>query len=177
MAMGLFKIKNSRRKSFTLDSASNSNPNPNSNDNTINEVASHSSSERSKGSSSQDSNKKGKLVYMNGKYYRMVPKAKNIQRPAKKIESEETLVETKQFDKYPNKELYPVSRKLTKQLLKNGSIKWKCCKCGNNDNIFELDEYIEKDDLVRPFFQWCDSFCPNCFHNFCSICIENKLVE
>lgn len=73
----------------------------------------------------------------------------------------------------PDKQRYPNSNQLTKQLVRTGSIKWDCCRCGSLGNQFSVRRGdLDPDNLLQPFFHWGDSFCNNCSHNFCSACIE-----
>lgn len=73
----------------------------------------------------------------------------------------------------PDKTKFPKSYKLIKTLIKEGSIRWSCCKCGEYNNEFKVDrDELIPENLYQPFYMWGDSFCISCYHNFCHSCIE-----
>lgn len=74
---------------------------------------------------------------------------------------------------FPDPQLYPNSYVMSKVLVRDGQVKWTCCKCGNHENLFVVPRgELDAETLSEPFFMWGDSFCLGCSHNFCEGCIE-----
>ncbi|ODV60855.1 uncharacterized protein ASCRUDRAFT_76216 [Ascoidea rubescens DSM 1968] len=154
--MGLLNLRIKTKRRSVLDSNTSS-----SNATTISEstLSSIDSYKQKQVLDLTDEKFDGKLAMVDGQIYRMRAK------PSARTEMKK--------NKYPDKATFPITRSKTKKLIKEGIIDWRCCRC-DVDNKFEMSDDIDKEDLSRPFFQWCDSFCISCFHNFCEDCIERR---